>query len=174
MKTWHFALGNEGKGSVILVTTSGQTPISTGTQQSPVYRDRLEVEHDDTSFRGAGWLFFAGTMLGLAGLMRILDSIWAFTYSGALPQNLKNGLLGSNLNNYGWTWLIVGCILVVVSFMVIVRSQFARWVGFAGAAITALTAMTWMPYYPVWSLTYVGLAILTCYALARYGGREEV
>ena len=35
--------------------------------------------------RGFGWLFFSGTVLGLAGLMRIVDSIWAFRYNGALP-----------------------------------------------------------------------------------------
>ena len=38
---------------------------------------------------GYGWLFFAGTVLGLAGLMRIIDSIWAFTYSGQTPDNLQ-------------------------------------------------------------------------------------
>ena len=32
--------------------------------------------------------------------------------------------------------------------------------------------MTWMPYYPVWSLTYVGMFVLTFYTLARYGGRQ--
>ncbi len=32
--------------------------------------------------------------------------------------------------------------------------------------------MAWMPYYPVWSLVYVAIAVLTFYALARYGGRE--
>jgi hypothetical protein len=56
--------------------------------------------------------------------------------------------------------------------MVLVRSQFARWVGFFAAGVGALTAMTWMPYYPIWALTYVGLAAMTFYALAKYGGRE--
>jgi hypothetical protein len=126
----------------------------------------------DEANRGAGWLFFAGTMLGLAGLMRILDSIWAFRYNGALPDNLKDGVLGSNLDNYAWTWLIVGVILLVSSFLVIRRSQFARWIGYIAAVIAALSAMTWMPYYPIWSLTYVAIAVLVFYALARYGGRE--
>jgi hypothetical protein len=121
---------------------------------------------------GEGWLFFAGTVLGLAGLMRIIDSIWAFRYHGALPQNLQNGLLGSSLHNYAWAWLIVGVILVVASFFVVTRSQFARWIGYIAATIAALSAMTWMPYYPIWALTYVGVAVLTFYALARYGGRE--
>ena len=34
--------------------------------------------------------------------------------------------------------------------------------------------MTWMPYYPIWSLTYVAIAVLVFYTLARYGGRDTV
>jgi hypothetical protein len=132
--------------------------------------DRLEVYPEEAP--GTGWLFFAGTMLGLAGIMRIVDSIWAFSYKGALPDGLKNGVLGSNLTNYAWTWLIVGVVLVLSSVLVLAHSQFARWVGFFAAAIAAVSAMTWMPYYPVWSLTYVSLAVATFYALTRYGGRE--
>ena len=119
-----------------------------------------------------GWMFFAGTILGLAGLMRILDSIWAFRYHGALPDNLKDGVLGSSLHNYAWTWLIVGVILIVSSGLVLVRSQFARWVGLIAATIGGLSAMTWMPYYPIWSLTYVFMAVLVFYALAAHGGPE--
>ncbi len=121
---------------------------------------------------GSGWLFFAGTVLGLAGLMRIVDAFWAFGYKGALPDALQNGLLGSNLKHYGWAWLIVGIILIVSSFLILARSQFARWVGYIAAVILGLSAMTWMPYYPVWSLAYVALAVLVFYALARHGGRQ--
>ena len=45
----------------------------------------------------SGWMLFAGTVMGLAGLMRLLDSFWAFRYNGALPDALKDGLLGDNL-----------------------------------------------------------------------------
>ena len=37
---------------------------------------------DDCEDRGSGWLVLAGTVLGLAGLMRIIDAIWAFRYNG--------------------------------------------------------------------------------------------
>jgi hypothetical protein len=151
--------------------TTMDSPRDTGRVQAKAPPDRTEAYGYDEP-RGEGWLFFAGTMLGLAGLMRIIDAIWAFVYNGAVPQNLKDGLLGSNLNNYGWTWLIVGCILILSSVMVLTRSQFARWIGILAAGIGALSAMTWMPYYPIWSLTYVGLAAFTFYALARYGGHE--
>jgi len=133
--------------------------------------DRLEIGSDDR--RGGGWLFFAGTVLGLAGVMRIIDAIWAFGYKGALPDGLKNGVLGSNLHTYAWTWLVVGVVLIISSFLLLVGSQFARWVGFFAAAIGGISAMTWMPYYPIWSLTYVVIAVLVFYALARYGGRAN-
>ena len=87
---------------------------------------------------GSGWLFFAGTVLGLAGLMRLVDSFWAFRYNGALPDSLQDGVLGSNLDNYAWAWLIVGIILIVASVMLMTRSQFARWIGYIAAGIGAL------------------------------------
>jgi len=122
---------------------------------------------------GSGWLFFAATVLGLAGLMRIFDSIWAFGYNGALPDQLQDGVLGSNLTTYAWLLLIVGLLLIAASLLLLARSQFARWIGFIAAAVLAVSAMAWMPYYPVWSLTYVGIAVLTFYALARHGGRDQ-
>src|SRR4051794_1724497 len=82
----------------------------------------------DTEF-GSGWLFFCGTLLGLAGIMRVIDSIWAFGYGGQLPDSLQDGVLGSDLKHYAWLWLIVGVVLLVSSFAVLVRSQFARWIG---------------------------------------------
>jgi len=136
----------------------------------PIVATPGRPETDPYDRTGLGWLMFAGTLLGLAGFMRIIDAIWAFSYHGALPENLEDGVLGSNLKTYAWTWLIVGIILVVASTLVLVQSQFARWVGFIAAAIGGLSAVTWMPYYPVWSLTYVGLAVLVFYALARYAG----
>ena len=147
------------------------TPTNQSTMQTT--SDRLEVYRDDDSSDGSGWLFFAGTILGLAGLMRFVDSFWAFRYKGALPSGLENGVFGSSLKNYAWAWLIVGAILVISSFLILTRSQIARWVGFIAATIGGLSAMTWMPYYPIWSLTYVAIAVMVFYALARYGGRQH-
>jgi hypothetical protein len=147
---------------ILVASLSDQAARGTGERQE-FYEDQG---------RGAGWLYFAGTILGLAGLMRIFDSFWAFRYKGALPDGLRDGVLGSNLKHYAWLWLIVGIILVISSFLILVRSQFARWVGFIAATIGAVSAMAWMPYYPIWSMTYVGIMVFTFYALARYAGRE--
>ena len=50
---------------------------------------------------GDGWVIFAATMLGIAGVMRIFDAIWAFTYHGVLPQNLEGAIFGHSLKTYG-------------------------------------------------------------------------
>ena len=68
--------------------------------------------------------------------------------------------------------IVVGLVLLTSSVLVLVRSQFARWIGYFAATIGALSAMTWMPYYPVWSLVYIGIAVLVFYGLAKHGGRE--
>jgi hypothetical protein len=144
-------------------------------QNDPLYVAQTQANQQAMYYRaddGSGMLFFAGTVLGFAGIMRIIDAIWAFSYNGALPDRLKDGALGSDLTNYAWLWLIVGIVLLVSSGFVLVRSQFARWVGLFAAAIAGISAITWMPYYPIWSLTYIAIAVTVIYALARYGGRE--
>ena len=123
--------------------------------------------------QGSGWLKFASIVLIFAGIMRVLDSIWAFRYKGALPENLDSGILGTNLKTYAVVYLIVGAVLILTGIYVVMRRQFFRWVGVAAGIIGGLSGAVWLPYYPVWSLVYVGLAVLVVYALVAEGGREE-
>jgi hypothetical protein len=122
---------------------------------------------------GTGWLFFAATVLVLAGAMRVVDSIWAFNYKGSLPSGLQDGAFGSDLNTYAWVWLVVGIVLILSGFFVLVKAPLARWVGILAAFVGGVVAITWMPYYPVWSLVYVGLSVLVLHALITYGGRSS-
>ncbi len=123
--------------------------------------------------RGYGWTIFAAVVLGVAGVMRIFDAIWAFRYHGKVPQQLQDALFGTSLKNYGWLYLIVGIILILCALAVMARSQIGRWVGMAAGALGAISAIWWMPYYPVWSLTYIFLGVIVIYALAAYGGPVE-
>jgi hypothetical protein len=132
------------------------------------------VDSEYTEAPGQGWLFFAGTVLGVAGIMRIIDGIWALSYNGALPQGLQDAVLGHNVDTYGWLWIAVGAVLILASIGVVLRSQVSRWLGYLAAVILAVSATFWLPYYPVWSLIYIAIAVMTFYALARYGGRETV
>lgn len=116
-------------------------------------------------------------VLIIAGVMRIFDSIWAFRYSGTPVDGLHDALFGSSLTAYAWLWLIVGIILIVAGFLLLsptaaISAEVARWIGVFAAAIGAITAITWMPFYPVWSLVYIGIAILVIYGLSGEVGAE--
>jgi hypothetical protein len=130
------------------------------------------VVRQEEAERGSGWLFFAGTVLGMAGLMRIFDAFWVFSYDGEVPDELEGAVLGTSLSTYGWVFLVVGVLLLLASFAVLRRSQLARWVGITMGVLLAVSAMWWMPFYPVWSLAYVALGTLLVYSLAAHGGRE--
>ena len=123
--------------------------------------------------RGEGWLTFAAVVLGVAGIMRIFDAIWAFRYHGALPDNFEAAIFGHSLKTYGWIYLVVAAVLIVCAVLVLSGSQLARWVGVAAGAIIAISAVWWMPYYPIWLLTYIAIGALVIYALVVYGGNAE-
>ena len=124
--------------------------------------------------KGSGWRFFAGTVLGIAGIMRFFDAIWAWRYHGEVPDRLEGALFGRSLSTYGWVYFIVALILIGSSFGVLSGSQFSRWIGIIVGGVLAISAVWWLPYYPVWSLAYVAIGILVIYGLVVYGGRDAV
>ena len=66
----------------------------------------------------------------IAGIPRVIDAIWAFSYHGALPD----GLQGHSLQTYGWIWLIIGVILIAAGALLFGPSdrpaaEISRWMG---------------------------------------------
>jgi hypothetical protein len=129
--------------------------------------------------RRSDWLTFSAVILIIAGILRVIDAIWAFSYHGALPDGLQGAVLGHSLTTYGWIWLIAGVILIVAGALLFgpadrPSSEVARWVGIVAASLAAISAIFVMPYYPVWSLLYVIIAVMVVYGLvAGYGGKTE-
>ena len=124
----------------------------------------------------SGWLTFAGVLLIVTGVMRILDSIWAFSYNGTVVDNLHGAILGHSLTTYAVIWLIVGITSVVTGYLVLrpgsLSAEVSRRVGVGVAGFNAILAMSWMPYYPVWSLVYIGMGIVIIYALLVHFDEE--
>jgi hypothetical protein len=124
--------------------------------------------------RRSGWLTFSAVVLIIAGIMQVIDAIWAFGYHGAIPDNLQGALLGDSLATYGWTWLIIGIILIVAGALVLGPSEqpsaeVSRWIGVVAAALAAISGIFVIPYYPVWALIYIAIALMVIYGLlARY------
>jgi hypothetical protein len=144
----------------------------TASELAPGERQR-EVSIAQSSREVSGWVIFAAVALGVAGIMRIFDAIWAFQYHGALPENLEDAIFGHSLKTYGWLFLVVAAVYLGAAFMVINGSQVARWVGVVAGAVGAISAIWWMPYYPIWSLVYISVGALVAYALVVHAGPDK-
>ena len=122
--------------------------------------------------KGFGWLVFAATMLGLAGVFSMIDGIVALSNARFFTANAH--YVFSDLRTWGWITLIVGVVVTLAAFGVFSGSQVARWFGIVIAGLSAIGAALFAQAYPLWTLIIFGVDVLVIYALAVYGGRREM
>ena len=118
---------------------------------------------------GDGWIIFAGIMMMTAGLLDIVNGLYAIAHSDTAVDAL---FFKNNLEGWGWFYLIVGVIMFFAGLAVMARSQFARWIGILAAVGSIVVNMFWIFQYPVAALVIILIDALVLYGLAVYGGRE--
>jgi hypothetical protein len=146
-------------------THNGPTHAATATAD-PYAADGYYEEE-----QGVGWLVFAASMLGLAGLFSTIDGIVALSKSSFYVAGAR--YVFSDLHTWGWIVLAIGVIEICASVAILGRAQWARWVGIVVASLGALAQFAFMQSYPFWSLTALTLCILTVYGLSAHGGRVD-
>jgi hypothetical protein len=55
--------------------------------------------------RAVGWLAFAGALLVVSGVFKILDALWAFKYDDEVPEDVQTVLFENDLTSWagsGW------------------------------------------------------------------------
>ena len=121
--------------------------------------------------RGSGWLMFAATMLGLVGILSIIDGIVALHRARFYAAGAT--YVFSDLRTWGWITLIIGVLAIVAAMGVSTGSQFARWFGIIGGVLVAIEQFAFFQAYPFWSLVIIACSLMVIYALAVYGGRRD-
>jgi hypothetical protein len=128
-----------------------------------------EAAYDDVA--GSGWLMFAATMLGLAGILSVIDGIVALSKSKFYVASAT--YVFSDLRTWGWITLIIGVVAILAAGGVLAGSQWARWFGMIAAGLNAIAVFAFAQGYPLWTLIIFACNILVIYALAVYGGRRS-
>ena len=109
----------------------------------------------------------------LAGGNMAINGLWALHASNQVEQSFGDTLLfsSSNLDTWGWIYLIVGAVVVLAGIMVFFRMAFGVWVGVLAAMVQAFFAFFWLfsPYWPG-ALVIIALDLLVIYAL---GSKSE-
>jgi hypothetical protein len=117
---------------------------------------------------GPAWLTFAAVMLGISGVMGVIDGIVAVSKSSFYVSNAH--FVFSDLQTWGWIILVVGIAALLAAFSVMSGSDWARWVGIAVAALQGIAQLLMVQAYPFWSLCVFALDVLVIYGLAVHGG----
>ena len=118
--------------------------------------------------RGTGWIVFAGVVMILAGGNMAINGAWALHASSQIEKNFGDTLLfsSSNLDTWGWIYLIVGALVFLGGIAVFFRAAFGMWIGIIAAVVQAFIAFFWIfsPYWPG-ALVIIVLDLLVIYAL---------
>jgi len=116
----------------------------------------------------SGWLAFAATMLGLAGVWNTINGLLAVGSSRVFVDD-ADYVLG-DLQTWGWIILALGVLQLVASFGVVSGNDRARWFGIGVAAVNAVGQLLYLPSYPLWAMALFAVDILIIHALAVHGG----
>ena len=115
--------------------------------------------------RGRRMVSFGAIMLMLVGAVNVLDGVVAVTNA----DYLKNDLLFSNLETWGWFFIVYGTFQFSVGVALFGGSRLAQWLGIVIAGLNALAQLAFQAHEPAWSLTMVVIDVVVIYALVRYG-----
>jgi hypothetical protein len=127
----------------------------------------------EDSFKGTGWVLFAGIMFMISAVLNVIWGIAAVANSGFFVNGAHYILL-TNLSAWGWIALGFGALELLAAFSIWRGGAFGRWFGMIVAGLGIVLALMSMPAYPLWSLAIGALEALVIYGLAVYGGRPEL
>jgi hypothetical protein len=118
--------------------------------------------------RGTGWIVFAAIAMILAGGNMAINGVWALRANTEVEKSFGHTLLfsSSNLDTWGWIYVLAGTVVIVAGITVFFRSAFGIWIGIIAAACQGFLAFMWLftPYWPA-ALVIFALDVLVIYAL---------
>ena len=98
-----------------------------------------------------------------------INGLWALHANDVVQKTFGDTLLfsSSNLDTWGWIYLIVGAVVAIAGIAVFFRAAFGVWIGIIAAMIQAFFAFFWIfsPYWPG-ALIIIALDLLVIYALS--------
>ncbi len=148
--------------------TSAGTQTEYGARHASSVPTAYEAERPSAAAFGFTWL--AATLMILSGLWSFFVGLTAILqkhfYVVAPDYTFK-----ISASAWGWTHLILGCVVFAAGMCLFLDMLWARIVGVTLAAISAIANFMFIPIYPVWSIVVIGIDLFVLWALLTPRGR---
>jgi hypothetical protein len=118
---------------------------------------------------GTGWSTFAGIFLFIAGVFNVMDGLVAIFQKEYFNEG---GLVYENLQAWGWTFLILGIIQVIVGWLVLSRAAAGRWLGVVIASLSMMASFFAIGAYPLWAIMTMVIDGVIVWGLTAKWGEE--
>lgn len=135
--------------------------------ERPAAAESYEAETD-----GAGWVGFAGVMILIAGILNVIWGIAAIDGSSFFTDEGRYVII-TDLNAWGWFFLIVGILQLVGAFSIWSRHMYGRIIGVLTAGVSAILILFTVNAFPFAAFMLFIIDLLVIYGLVAHGGRTR-
>jgi vacuolar-type H+-ATPase subunit I/STV1 len=119
-----------------------------------------------------GWLSFAGIVAIVVGVFNVIDGLVAL-FRNDYYLVTSQDILVFNFTTWGWIWLLLGLVQIVVGAGIIAGHPWARMAGVAMAVLAAIGQLAFLRAFPVWSVLVIAMCVLVVYALTAHPRTEN-
>ncbi|MFC7260264.1 DUF7144 family membrane protein [Streptomyces lutosisoli] len=133
------------------------TPQDTGTGAPPSRK----------SAWAAGGVTFAGVLMGMNGILHILQGIAAIAKDDVYAV-VGDYMYRINLTGWGWILVMLGAVTAVTGWGILTREAWARLTGILIAALSIIAQFMFLPYAPLWGLIVIAVDLFVIWALSVY------
>lgn len=120
----------------------------------------------------SGWLSFAGYLLIVVAFFHLIAGLVALFQPELYITSPNNTLLFS-YDQWGWTHIIFGAILMATAASLFSGRLWARIFTIVLATLSAIANFAFIWAYPLWAIMIVALDILVIYGVAMHGNPSE-
>jgi hypothetical protein len=126
----------------------------------------------ESETEGSGWVAFAGVMILFAGILNVIWGIAAIDGSSFFTDEGRYVII-TDLNAWGWFFLIVGLLQLVAAFSIWSRHMYGRIIGVATAGLSAIFILFTVNAFPFAAFMLFIVDLLVIYGLVVHGGRPR-
>jgi hypothetical protein len=116
-----------------------------------------------------GWIAFAGMMLMMLGVFHVIEGILALTKEDYFLVHSSRLVVDVDYTTWGWTHIVVGCIVVAAGAGVLTGQVWARMIGVAIAFVSTVISIGFLAAYPIWAVLMIALSVVVIMALTVHG-----